>query len=333
MGKAAEALERQQSEYDAIRRSVGSETLAVYICCIIFDLPFEHSVLPAFGDETPWESYVRSLKHKGLYKNKNTGNPRGFGDGETDFSKMFGEAVALDDILGIFDKERSSATDLERPAKSSQVQTWGIGNSEHPYTAEDYDRLDYFYSTLTSRLKRAGGVDAQQELVLRKVSELFLMDEQFRSVGNIADAQKAVKMALDLLSSEQLQKKDAKPIENVRIDSIIKALEDWGAVENGKILGFEDLQELLLKKLGRLGGKPAHNTYKECLDAADYELLFIRNCMAANEDLPILEELPDEMRFSDEVANEFSQGPTEKDLEVYEFCEIVPTRPGTNPEG
>ena len=97
-------------------------------------------------------------------------------------------------------------------------------------------------------------------------------------------------------------------------------------LKDGKILSFPDLTEFLLKELGRLGGTPAHK-YTQTLDAADWELLFIQNCMTQNEDLPKWMELPENMRFSEEVANEFMEVPTTDEQRAYEGIGIVRNRP------
>lgn len=76
-------------------------------------------------------------------------------------------------------------------------------------------------------------------------------------------------------------------------------------------------------------GKQTHE-YTQTLDAADYELLFIQNCMAQNEDLPRWMSLPDNMRFSEEVANEFATEQSDDEKRAYEGIGIVKTRPKKN---
>lgn len=310
--------DEQQVQFERIEKSLGSETLTLFCCCAAFDVGYFPNLVHTGGTGKKWLSYKKMLRVKG----KGT---KTFREGVTDLLKVFGDEVGGEEIPKILQQERKRKPSATEVGTSDQVSAWGRGGAQNPYTKADYDRLDYFYNTLTDRLMSAGGVDNQQELILRKVAELYLEEEKYRAEGNIGDAQKCVKMALDLLSSEQLQKKDAKPVEDLRLDSIVDALEKWGAVEDGKILSFSELTEFLLKQLGRLGGKPAHR-YTQTLDAADYELLFIQNCMAQNEDLPKWMELPDNMRFSEEVANEFSDVKSDDEKRAYEGIGIVETR-------
>ena len=164
-----------------------------------------------------------------------------------------------------------------------------------------------------------------QEDTLRQVSIMRLKRDKLILAGDkdsTATAKQLDSMIKENLSAEQLRKADARPVEDVRIDSIIDALEKWGAVEDGKIMSFPDLTEFLLKQLGRLGGFPAHK-YSQTMDAADYELWFIQNCMAQNEDLPKWNEFPDNMRFPEEVAHEFSETPSDDEKRAYEGIGIV----------
>lgn len=319
--------EDQQAHYERIEKAVGSPSLALFCCCAAFDVPYVPKAVPRAGSEKVWKTYRETLRFKN-YDKKGT---KGFAQGVTDVLSLFGDEVPKEDVTAVLRQERSKQPEADEIPTVEQVETWGTGGEERPLTRADYDRLDHFYDTLTSRLEKAGGVDNQQELILRKVSELYLEEEKCRAAGNIADAQRCVKIALDLLSSEQLQRKDSRPAEEVRIDAIIDALEKWGAVKDGKILGFQDLTEFLLKQLGRLGGTPAHK-YTQTLDAADYELLFIRNCMAQNEDQPRWMELPDNMRFGEEVAAEFASEAGDEEARAYAGIGIIPTRGKTGGE-
>ena len=316
--------EEQQEQFARIERAIGTETLAYFCCCVVFDVPYLLNAVPTGNPENKWIEYRKRVKR---ISKKGT---MGFKDGVTDALKVFGDGVPPEDVTKLVQQERKATRGIAGVQPSAeQYDAWGLSSAGNTLTKKDCDRLDYFYSTLTARLNSAGGVDNQQELILRKVASLYWDEERLRAEGEYGEAQKCVKMALDLLSSEQLQKKDAKPVEDVRIDSIIDALEKWGAVENGKILSFPELTEFLLKELGRLGGKPAHE-YTQTLDAADYELLFIQNCMAQNEDLPRWMSLPDNMRFSEEVANEFATEQSDDEKRAYEGIGIVKTRPKKN---
>lgn len=313
----------QQVQFERIETVTGSETLAFFCCCATFDVPYIENLLPRdVRGKDKWISYKRNLRVK---KKEN----KRFGDGQTDIRNCFGDGVEADEVPEIVKQERKKHPEAVKTGTKVQVKTWGTGSESDIFTKEDYDRLDDIFETYASRLVTSGGMDVQQEDTLRQVSIMRLKRDKLILDGDkdsIAMARQLDAMIKENLSSEQLRKADAKPVEDVRIDSIIKALEDWGAVEDGKILSFPELTEFLLKELGRLGGTPAHR-YTQTLDAADYELLFIQNCMAQNEDLPKWMELPDNMRFSEEVGNEFTQTPTSDEQRAYEGIGIVRNRP------
>lgn len=317
--------DEQQVQYERIEKTVGSETLVYFCCCAVFDVPFFPDAVPDRNEKQKWIAYKKRLRFKNLDKK---GTLR-FKDGVTDFLKAYGEEADAEEVSGIVRQERAQVPGaVAKTGTRKQIQVWGIGSEESPFTKEDYDRLDDIFKTMSDRLVSAGGMDVQQEDTLRQASIMRLMRDKFVLAGDkdsIAKATQLDRMIKENLSAEQLRKADAKPVEDVRIDSIMDALEKWGAVEDGKILSFQDLTEFLLKQLGRLGGKPAHR-YSQTLDAADYELWFIRNCMAQNEDLPPTQELPDNMRFPEEVADEFSAEPTDDEIRAYEGIGIVRNR-------
>lgn len=313
----------QQVQFERIEKATGSETLAFFCCCATFDVPYLEKMLPKTNrEENKWIAYKRNLRVK--KKDNKT-----FKDGLTDIVKLFGDGVDADDVPKIVRQEQKQHPDATNTGTKEQIKTWGKGSESDPFTKEDYDRLDDLFETYADRVVSSGAMDVQLEDTLRQVSVMRLRRDKLIADGDkdsITMAKQLDAMIKENLSSEQLRKADAKPVEDVRIDSIIDALERWGAVKDGKILAFPDLTEFLLKELGRLGGSPAHK-YTQTLDAADWELLFIQNCMAQNEDLPKWMELPDNMRFSEEVANEFMEAPTSDEQRAYEGIGIVRTRP------
>lgn len=311
--KEAEILEQQNTQFYRIKETLGTDTLAFFCCCVMFDRPFITECLPGNGGD--WPGYIRKLK----FRKKDDLSFRG---GVTDVLNLYGDDV---DAVEMVQYERSRNPEVSDVGTPKQVKNWGSGSDEAPFTKDDYDRLDDIFKTMSDRLVSAGGMDVQQEDTLRQTSIMRLMRDKFILAGDkesIAKAKQLDSMIKENLSAEQLRKADARPVEDVRIDSIVDALEKWGAVEDGKILSFPELTEFLLKQLGRLGGKPAHK-YTQTLDAADYELWFIQNCMAQNEDLPKWAELPDNMRFPEEVAHEFADAPSDDEKRAYEGIGLV----------
>lgn len=263
-----------------LERIEGKE-LALFCMCATADKPLVREI-----EYTTWEDYINKLESTGRSK-------KTFEDGVTDISLIIGEH---DD-------------DLE-----AWQAVWGTG-----FSVQEYQRLDSLFATYSERLIKAGGMDAKQEDTLRVCTKMRLEADKALQAGgkqNIDIAFKLNKMIQDNLSEENLRKKDEKPVEQVRIDTIIDSLEKAGMAQDGKILSLPELQEQLLRRLGALGGQPSHK-YPYTLDAADQMIHIIANNMYKNDSLAEISELPDNMRFDENVAGEFATEPNEDENEAY----------------
>ncbi len=286
--------------YDELASAVGAD-LAMFYCCMLYDLPYIPSVV---GKKT-WANFAEYRNHlakAGIDRYED--EPLGFLDGSTD-------------VRGVLE---NNIDDHER-----HVNTWGIGDAVNPYTEQDYQRLDSLFKTYSSRLVSAGGYDMQQEDTLRTVCKYRLMSDKCFSSGTkngIELAQRLNKMIQEILSSENLRKKDERPVEEVRIDSIVDSLEKAGLVKEGKILPLKELQDALLKRLGTMGGNPSHK-YAYTLDAADHMILAVINTMRANDGYSELSELPEEAKIDAAFAAEFAAKPNETEKDSYEKIGIL----------
>lgn len=203
-----------------------------------------------------------------------------------------------------------------------QRRIWGMGGERHPYTKEDYDRLDAKFEIYASRLVSAGGYDEQQEETLRLCSRLSLEMEKCLDRGQYDEVSRLNKIIQDNLASENLRKKDEKPLEDLRIDSIVDKLEKAGLLQEGKILPLPELQKALLERLGALGGKPSHK-FPYTLDAADQMIHIIINTMRANDGYAEMTDYPDNTTFDENVACEFAEEPNADEMAAYEGLELV----------
>lgn len=295
------SLEEQIEIFNEFKFNFGQE-LALFYACIRFDRPYVNDF-----NQLEWAAYLDKLKKEKM--DVCGGDPVGFLDAQTDV-----EAVLYE---GASEKEK-------------WIITWGVGDAKNPYTDDDYKRLDKIYFSYTARLMLGGGVDERQEDVLRRCARMSLAADKALAKGdkeNVSIAATLNKMIQDNLSSENLRRKDEKPVEDLRLDSLADYLEKSGLVKGGQILPLHDLQEALLRRLGALGGKPSHK-YPYTLDAADQMILSIANTMYANDGLPELSELPDNMRFDENVACEFTNEPSPEELEVYEYMGLVRRKKG-----
>ena len=195
-------------------------------------------------------------------------------------------------------------------------RVWGTGNENNPYTEEDYQRLDETFSAYSSRLERAGGMDALQEDTLRKCSKMRLHADKLLERGgkdHIAMAATLNKMIQEDLKSEQLRKADAKPIETARIDGIVDALtKKYGiSIE----CTYEEAVEACSKWL-------ASHRYPMTTDAANYMLEAIINCTRENNDMAPMPGLPKSAKITQDMGFEFAEDPNEAEDEAYEYLKL-----------
>ncbi len=272
--------------------------MAIFCMCAVYNVPYYTPV--DIGAES-WEEYVEILS----------------GDSGTFLTGNIDVDYAIKG--GIPDSER-------------WAMLWGEGDEDNPYTDMDYRRLDQLFKTYSARLVSLGGYDAQQEDTLRNCCKMRLLADKCLAKGtkeSVAMCTQLNKAIQTELSSEGLRKVDSVKQQEVRIDSIVDALERAGFVENGKIKTYEEVLDICLARLGALGVAPSHK-YPYTLDAADQMMFMIANNMYDNDDLPEIAELPEKLKFDKNVASEFASTANTTELEVYRHLGL--TREGEKPK-
>ena len=306
-------LTAQQERYDAIARAT-SDSLALFYCCIEFDRPFDMLAVPKEPDVgEKWVAYLDNLRLKKLDTRR--GEPLGFLDGLTDITKIFGEGLTAGEFTKAVGNEKSARN--RKVGTAQQRKNWGENSAKNPYTSEDYDELDRIYEALASDLMAAGGVSVKQEFILRDCAKMTLDRDKMRAIGQYDKAAKLNKMVQDNLSSEGLRKRDAKPIDDLRIDGIVDRLEKAGLLKNGKQCSPDEMFEILFHR------RPKYSYTK---DAAEQILLYIANTTRVNDGLSELPTLPPDMRLRDDLG-EFAEEPDEQEKESYKELGIVKMPP------
>ena len=306
-------LTAQQERYDAIARAT-SDSLALFYCCIAFDRPFDMLAVPKEPDVgEKWIAYLDNLRLKKLDTRR--GEPLGFLDGLTDITKIFGEGLSAGEFTKAVGNEKSARN--RKVGTAQQRKNWGENSAKNPYTSEDYDELDRIYEALASDLMAAGGVSVKQEFILRDCAKMTLDRDKMRAIGQYDKAAKLNKMVQDNLSSEGLRKRDAKPIDDLRIDGIVDRLEKAGLLKNGKQCSPDEMFEILFHR------RPKYSYTK---DAAEQILLYMTNTTRVNDGLSELPTLPPDMRLRDELG-EFAEEPDEQEKETYKELGIVKMPP------
>lgn len=306
-------LTAQQERYDAIARAT-SDSLALFYCCIAFDRPFDMLAVPKEPDVgEKWIAYLDNLRLKKLDTRR--GEPLGFLDGLTDITKIFGEGLSAGEFTKAVGNEKSARN--RKVGTAQQRKNWGENSAKNPYTSEDYDELDRIYEALASDLMAAGGVSVKQEFILRDCAKMTLDRDKMRAIGQYDKAAKLNKMVQDNLSSEGLRKRDAKPIDDLRIDGIVDRLEKAGLLKNGKQCSPDEMFEILFHR------RPKYSYTK---DAAEQILLYMANTTRVNDGLSELPTLPPDMRLRDDLG-EFAEEPDEQEKETYKELGIVKMPP------
>ena len=306
-------LTAQQERYDAIARAT-SDSLALFYCCIEFDRPFDMLAVPKEPDVgEKWIAYLDNLRLKKLDTRR--GEPLGFLDGLTDITKIFGEGLSAGEFTKAVGNEKSARN--RKVGTAQQRKNWGENSTKNPYTSEDYDELDRIYEALASDLMAAGGVSVKQEFILRDCAKMTLDRDKMRAIGQYDKAAKLNKMVQDNLSSEGLRKRDAKPIDDLRIDGIVDRLEKAGLLKNGKQCSPDEMFEILFHR------RPKYSYTK---DAAEQILLYMANTTRVNDGLSELPTLPPDMRLRDDLG-EFAEEPDEQEKESYKELGIVKMPP------
>lgn len=279
----------KDKRFKYLSEDVGAD-IALFCFCAVFNVAYDDRI-----EFDTWEEYTAIQRGKA------------FDEGEMNVKTI---------IKGRMDDKERWRTE------------WGTGGLENPYTKEDYKRLDELFDTYADRQLKTGSMDVQAEYVLRSTCQDVLFAEKCRARGSkedIAMYTQINKTIQDRLASEQMRKKDEKAVEEVRIDSIVAALENAGLARRGKLLSLQEVQEQLIRIMMKMG-VPTSEKYPYTIDAADQMIHIIQNNMYANDGLPEVSEISDDMRLDDNVAGEFAMNPNEKETDVYKKLGLVRER-------
>lgn len=295
----------QTAHFQRLEEQNGS-SVALFLACGAFNVPLEPLILPddffASTDEH-WRAYLDLLEKSG--KAEKNGVYREFFEGVCDLRRIFGAELSQRDLAKYISHEKARLAAL--PGTEEQRETWGIGElyKGFPMTAEVYADLDRRYASRLADFK-GQTLSLQQKDALIKVCKWNATIDFLMTVGNVDTAQKLQKMVQTELESEQMRRKDEKPVEELRIDGLVLALEESGLMESGELLPYDELVEVLRDH--HIKSKK----YDYSLDVADQVILDIYNSMRANADMLMVTELPEEMELED-AYGEFDPEETEQE--------------------
>lgn len=301
-------LDCEQKFFDQLAECVGRH-LALYHCCAAFNVPCKPIVLDDSTFETEKDGWIYYIDRLAESEEDRKGNKvLSFFDGETDILRIFGREMSQKDFAKYILVEKKRIESL--PGTPEQRERWGVGQG---YTNDVYNELDRLY---TARASNYVGqtITPQMEDTLIKTAKWNYKIDKLVEKGAFKAAKDLQSMVDTMLSSEQMRKKDEKPVESYAIDGQTVALEKAGLVEKGKFLTLDQIQKVLVEKFLKAKKYDGYS-----IDVADHMLEAIDKTMRANADLYIPAELPKELNMQDEFG-EFAEEETEEERENKRFA-------------
>lgn len=245
--------------------------LTTFICCGAFNVPyFDDAVLPAINTVDPWGAYLAGIRATGKLDSctqKGRERTAGFIDGE---------GIPLNSGTNPLLSGNYEGT-------AAQIEEWGDA-----YTAEEYRELDRIYRMLSQGYTEA--VDGRLSFALHKVCKLQLEQDKALKAGDDRKAKSMSDQLKQAMELEGMRANDAKPVEPLKIDIQIAALEKAGLFRKGRILPRAELARVL----GRDTGK-----YNTSLDVVDSMMFAIMNTGRKNGGMFEFDTLPPEAQVED----------------------------------
>ena len=314
-GLSALCIECEQKYFDKLAEVEG-KSLALFHCCAAFDVPCKPMVLADTdfdNNKFSWILYIEKLAEAG--EDRRNDDILSFFDGETNILRVFGRNFTEKDFAKYIKVERDKLANL--PGTREQRDRWGTSSiwKGLVMTNEVYNDLDKEYQI---RVRSFAGqtLTDQQEDTLRKVAKLNVTYSYLMSQGLSKMALDVQKMVDTMLASEQMRKKDEKPIEGFELMSQVVALEKAGLMEDGKFLPIDELQKVLFYRF--IKGRKFDYT----IDAVDGIIENIYKTMRQNADAYIPTELPEELEIED-IHGEFAEEETEEERKNKKFTNTI----------
>lgn len=307
-------IECEQNLYDRLSENSGvGAYIGLFATCASLNVPFWPEKLPKVTEflamDDRWVWYNEAIAEEVHGEN---GLVRGFFDGETNILRIFGTGLSQKDTAKFI--EVTQAHESAKPGTREQRERWGEDElcEKVKMTDKIYAELDRQYENWCGRYK-GQTITPQLADSIVKICRWNMVTEHLVRVGEYVSAQKVQKMVDDLMASEQMRKKDERPIENFRFDACVDALEHAGLMENNGFKTFEGTLEafadhfLTKKKYAYTG------------DVLDQVIADIYNNARLNADLPPEDTLPGDLEPHDDFG-ELAEEATEDEIEQMRYA-------------
>lgn len=307
-GKDIFCLDCQERKFNQILADTGDEFLSLYFCCLFFNRPWDavvaKDVMGSVGvdaQEPHWTLYMKKMKEAGRLNSAR--KYYDFRDQETSFDPRLVNVISGSEMY-------------ERKAFGST--RWGSKFTDEgatvPYSDNEIRELDRMYDEQAAEYK-GGAMTARVDMAIREICICRLEWKKCVGAGDASGAKKYSDMIKDAMAREGLRATDSKPIENLRVDSLIDRLEKKGALQNGTIVGRKRLLDILAED---------HPKYRTSLDVVDAMMMAIVNTARRNNGQSDFDELPVTAQISDDF-DELMKHPTDEEKRV--MTEIGAGRP------
>lgn len=268
-----------QQNYYAVLSSETSRTYALFYACIAFNVPYKPSVLSemAANQNGVWYEYVKKLQRG---QAANSSEIERWADGVTDIKDAFGGEFPVLPITG----DVLVANMHEMADRDRWDIEWGSEWSD-----DDCRNMDDRYVMLTAN--RSGGtIPGSVSMYLHDaIKNMVLRDKAMKN--DAMEAKRYQEMVDKLMNSDYMKSWQANKGESIQIDRVVRYLENMGAMQNGYLLGYDEL----VKVLGA-----QHGNYNTSLDIVDSMMLCIINTMRKNMGEAELTKLPVSAQVHDE---------------------------------
>ena len=307
-GLSPYCIECEEKMYDRLSENQGvGAYIGLFATCAALNVPFWPGKLPKAKDfleiEDRWVWYNEQIDEEVHGEN---GLVRGFFDGETNILKLFGTSLSKTDVAKYI--EVTQAHEAAKQGTRDQRERWGEDElcEGVPMTEKIYNELDRQYENWCGRY-RGQTITPQLADSIVKICKWNMVTEHLVRKGEYISAQKVQKMVDDLMASEQMRKKDEKPIETMRMDALVTALEQAGAMEDNQFKTQSEVMEAFWKRFFK------KKKYNYSIDAADHMIFDYYNNARMNAELPPVSELPSDLELDDELG-EFEDEPTDEEV-------------------
>ena len=267
-----------QQKYYADISAATSRTYALFYACIAFCVPYKPDVIATMvaNQNGVWYEYIKKLQ-RAYGKEGTYFVPETWQDGIMDIKDAFGGEFPSLPITGdVMVANMNEMSDRER---------WDIEWGEK-MCDEDCRNADDRYMMMTAH-RSGGAIPASVSMYLRDAIRYMIQRDKS---SDSMEAKRYQEMADKIMNSDSVKNWQANKGETIQVDRVVRYLESIGAMENGYLIGYDELAKVLSAQ---------HGNYNTSLDIVDCMMMCIINTMRKNNGDAELTRLPVSAQVTD----------------------------------